>query len=111
MGGNNTRGLESLGERRSHQVAQKLAWEIFLTKPAKKTYEQASRDIRNRLDSCFEDLAKNPVYGSNIRPLAGQLKGLVRYRVGDWRVIFRLLKEKKTVEIIAILPRSDAYKR
>ncbi|MDX9715713.1 MAG: type II toxin-antitoxin system RelE/ParE family toxin [Dissulfurispiraceae bacterium] len=35
---------------------------------------------------------------------AGQLKGLARYRVGEWRVIYRVDKEKKVVEIIAILP-------
>ncbi|MFH1944078.1 MAG: type II toxin-antitoxin system RelE/ParE family toxin [Acidobacteriota bacterium] len=39
----------------------------------------------------------------------GQLKGLYRYRVGDLRVIFRPIKESRIVEIIAILPRGDAY--
>ncbi|MFQ6052556.1 MAG: type II toxin-antitoxin system RelE/ParE family toxin [Candidatus Hydrothermarchaeota archaeon] len=34
----------------------------------------------------------------------------MRYRVGEWRVIYRLFKEKKIVEIIAILPRGDAYR-
>lgn len=91
-------------------MAQKDAWEIVLTKPAKRVYDRASRDIQQRLDGCFEDLEKNPIYGNNIRPLTGQLKGLIRYRVGDWRLIYRLFKEKKTVEIVAILPRGDAYR-
>jgi len=91
-------------------VAQKVAWEIVLTKPAKRVYDKASKVIQQRLDSCFEDLEKNPIYGNSIRPLTGQLKGLIRYRIGDWRVIYRLFKEKKTVEIVAILPRGDAYK-
>jgi mRNA interferase RelE/StbE len=92
-------------------VAQKRSWEIVLTRPAKKAYDQASVDMRKRLDSRFEDLERNPIYGNNIRALTGKLRGLIRYRVGDWRVIFRLLKEKKVVEIVAILPRSDAYGR
>ena len=91
-------------------MAQKLAWEIVLTRPAQKIYDQASYEIRKRLDSCFEDLEKNPIYGTNIRPLTGQLKGLIRYRVGDWRVIFRLFKERKVVEVVAILQRGDAYR-
>ena len=91
-------------------MAQKHAWEIVLTRPAKKVYDRASSDIRQRLDSCFADLEKNPIYGNNMRPLTGQLRGLIRYRVGDWRVIFRLLKERKITEIVAILPRSDAYR-
>jgi len=91
-------------------VAKKIAWEIVLTKPAKRAYDKAPREIRERLDSCFENLEKNPVYGNNIMPLTGQLKGLIRYRVGEWRVIFRLHKAARLVEIVAILPRSDAYR-
>ena len=84
-------------------MAQKDIWEIVLTKPAKRVYDKASRDIQQRLYGCFEDLEKNPIYGNNIKPLTGQLKGLIRYGVGDWRLIYRLFKEKKTVEIVAIL--------
>jgi mRNA interferase RelE/StbE len=91
-------------------VAQKDIWGIVLTKPAKRVYDKAPGDVRQRLDNCFEDLEKSPIYGNNIKPLTGQLKGLIRYRVGDWRLIYRLFKEKKTVEIVAILPRGDAYR-
>lgn len=91
-------------------MEQKEIWEIVLTKPAKRVYDRASKDIKQRLESCFEDLEKNPIYGNNIKPLTGQLKGLIRYRVGDWRLIYRLFKEKKIVEIVAILPRGKAYK-
>ena len=90
-------------------MAQENAWEIILTKPAKKVYEKAPNDIRRRLDNCFEDLEKNPIYGNNIRRLTGKLRGLGRYRIGDWRVIFRVFKERKVVEVVAILPRSDTY--
>jgi len=90
-------------------VAQKDIWEIVLTKPAKRVYDKASKDIKQRLESCFEDLEKNPIYGNNIKPLTGQLKGLIRYRVGDWRLIYRIFKERKIVEIVAILPRGKAY--
>ena len=91
-------------------MAQKDIWEIVLTKPAKRVYDKAFRDIKQRLECCFEDLEKNPIYGNNIKPLTGQLKGLIRYRVGDWRLIYRLFKERKIVEIVAILPRGDAYR-
>jgi len=91
-------------------VAEKDAWEIILTRPAQRVYDKASGDIRRRLDGCFADLEKNPIYGNKIKPLTGQLRGLIRYRVGDWRVIFRLFKERKIVEIVAILPRSEAFR-
>jgi len=91
-------------------VAKEEAWEVVLTKPAKKVYDKASKDIRQRLDNCFEHLEQNPLHGTNIKRLTGQLRGLSRYRVGGWRVIYRPLEQAQRVEIIAILPRGDAYK-
>lgn len=90
-------------------MAKEKTWEIILTRPAEKVYDKSPKDMQQRLDNCFEELEKNPFYGSNIQPLTGQLKGLYRCRVGDWRVIYRLFKEKRIVEIVAILPRGDAY--
>ncbi len=91
-------------------MAKKEVWEIDLTRLAEKVYDKASKNIRQRLDDCFENLEQNPLYGNNVKALTGKLKGLYRYRVGDWRVIFRLRAEQQIVEIIAILPRGDAYK-
>ncbi|MBF0337501.1 MAG: type II toxin-antitoxin system mRNA interferase toxin, RelE/StbE family [Nitrospirae bacterium] len=65
--------------------------------------------MQKRLDSCFEELEKNPLYGNNIRPLTGKLNGLYRCRIENWRVIYRIDKKHTIVEIIAILPRGDAY--
>jgi mRNA interferase RelE/StbE len=90
-------------------VAKKETWEVVLTKPAEKVYDKSPRDMRQRLGNCFNELEENPFYGSNIKPLTGKLKGLYRCRVGDWRVTYRVIKEKMFVEIIAILPRGNAY--
>lgn len=90
-------------------MAKEKTWEIIFTRPAEKVYDKSPKDMQQRLDDCLEALEKNPFYGSNIKPLTGQLKGLYRCRVGDWRVIYRLFKEKRIVEIVAILPRGDAY--
>lgn len=91
-------------------MEKKEIWEIVLTKPAKRVYDKAPKDIKRRLENCFEDLEKNPIYGNKIRPLTGQLKGLIRYRVGEWRLIYRLFREKRIVEVVAILPRGKAYR-
>ncbi len=90
-------------------MAKKETWEIILTRPAEKAYDRSGRTKKMRLESCFADLEKDPLYGHSIKPLVGKLKGLYRYRIGDLRVIYRLIKESKIVEIIAILPRGNAY--
>ena len=91
-------------------MAQKEIREIILTKPAEKIYDKSPEHIQQRLDRCFGELEENPFSGGNIKTLTGQLKGLHRFMIGDRRVIYRILKEKRLVEIIAILPRGDAYK-
>ena len=90
-------------------MAKKEAWEIILTRPAEKVYDRSDKAMKMRLESCFADLEKDPLYGHSIKSLVGKLKGLYRCMIGDLRVIYRLIKESKTVEIIAILPRGNAY--
>jgi mRNA interferase RelE/StbE len=90
-------------------MAKKEIWEVFLTKPAEKTFDKSKPEMQKRLAHALNGLEKNPLYGPHIRPLTGQLKGLYRYRVGEWRVIYRLFKDNKTVEVLAILPRRNAY--
>jgi mRNA interferase RelE/StbE len=90
-------------------VAEKENWEIILTRPAEKVFDRSDTAVKGRLERCFESLERDPLFGGSIRPLVGQFKGLYRYRVGDLRVIFRPIRESRIVEIIAILPRGDAY--
>lgn len=84
-------------------------WEIVLTKPVEKAYDKSILSLQKRIDKCFEELEKNPIYGSNIKTLTGNLNGLYRYRIGDWRIIYRVMQERMVVEIIAILSRGSAY--
>ncbi len=90
-------------------MAKKEIWEIFLTKPAEKTFDKSKPDMQKRLARGLDELEQNPIHGPKIRPLTGQLKGLYRYRVGEWRIIYRIFREDKVVEVIAILPRGNAY--
>lgn len=91
-------------------MEKKEIWEVVLTKPAEKIYDKSGKIMRRKFDLCFESLEKNPLYGNNIKSLTGNLKGLLRYRIGGWRIIYRVFEAQMIVEIIAILPRGDAYK-
>jgi mRNA interferase RelE/StbE len=90
-------------------VERQKIWEIVLTKPVEKAYDKSILSLQKRIDKCFEELEKNPIYGSNIKTLTGNLNGLYRYRIGDWRIIYRVMQERMVVEIIAILSRGSAY--
>jgi len=90
-------------------MAKKEIWKVFLTKPAEKTFNKSKPDMQKRLARGINGLEQNPLYGPNIRPLTGQLKGLYRYRIDEWRIIYRIFKDDRTVEVLAILPRRNAY--
>jgi mRNA-degrading endonuclease RelE of RelBE toxin-antitoxin system len=51
----------------------------------------------------------NPADHQDVKPLTGKLKGFYRLRVGKYPGIFSLLKETKTLAVVAIAPRGDVY--
>jgi len=67
-----------------------------------------NRDVVKRIQSAIENrLAVEPQrYGE---PLRRTLKGYCKLRVGDYRVVFRIVKSE--VWIFAIMHRRDVYQR
>ena len=55
-------------------------------------------------------LRKNPYFGSNIKKLKGNYKDLYRFRIGDYRLFYKISKDTVIVFIIDIETRKDAYK-
>ena len=67
---------------------------------SKSNKEQIRKAIEKKLGT-------NPIeFG---KPLQYSLKGLRRLRVGDYRVVFKIEEEDKTVLIIKIGHRSEVY--
>lgn len=76
---------------------------------ALKFYKSSPEDLAHKLNKCFEDLENNPFWGPNIKVLKGE-KRRYRYRVGDYRVIYGVDKNKNKVIITLIAARSSAYR-
>ena len=55
-------------------------------------------------------LRKNPYFGSNIKKLKGNYKDLYRFRIGDYRLFYKISKDTVIVFIVDIETRKDAYK-
>lgn len=84
-------------------------YKVDLSKSAQKFYQKAERPLARKLARCFEQLENDPRHHSNIKPLTGKLAGQYRYRVGDYRVIYRIDDEQSLVAVFKIAHRSDAY--
>ena len=53
------------------------------------------------------NLVRDPFNGKNIKKLKGDLEGLYRYRVGNYRIFYTV--NIKTVVLIEVVARKDAY--
>ena len=48
-------------------------------------------------------------YDQADQPLARKLAGRFRYRIGDWRVVYRIDDRAREVHVLVIARRSEVY--
>jgi mRNA interferase RelE/StbE len=65
-------------------------FEVILSPEAQAFYAAADQPLARKLAKCFKQLEHDPRRHNNIKRLSGALAGKSRYRVGDWRVLFRI---------------------
>ena len=88
----------------SHYVS-KVAKNVKLSNQASKAVEKADPPLQETIKHAIQEIASNPLLGL---PLQGLLKGLRRYRVGSYRIVYRFTEE--VLEIVSINHRKDAYR-
>jgi mRNA interferase RelE/StbE len=83
----------------------KVAKSVKLSNQASKAVDKADPPLRQTIKRAIQEIAVNPLIGI---PLQGLLKGLRRYRVGSYRIVYRFTEEM--LEIVSINHRKDAYR-
>ena len=69
------------------------------------------KSLYNKItDYVYPILRENPYFGPNIKKLKGNYKELYRYRIGDYRLFYKIVEEKIVLFMIDIEMRKDAYK-
>jgi mRNA interferase RelE/StbE len=84
-------------------------FEVILSPEARAFYADADRPLARRLARCFTQLEHEPRRHNNIRRLSGSHAGNFRYRVGDWRVLYRIDDRAQQVHVLIIAHRSEIY--
>jgi len=72
----------------------------------KKKLEQIYTKIQTEI---FPLISQEPHFGPNIKRLTGNLDGLHRYRIGNYRLIYIIDEEKKVIFLSDLVHRKDAY--
>ena len=84
-------------------------YEVFLSGHARRFFESSDAPLQRKLDRCFDRLRADPRHHPNIKSLAGPLKGYWRYRVGDYRVVYRIEDDRRVVLVAIIAHRRQVY--
>ena len=84
-------------------------FEVILSPEAAAFFAAADPPLARKLARCFAQLEREPRRHNNIKRLTGALAGRLRYRIGDWRVIYRIDQPARHVDVLLIAHRSEVY--
>lgn len=82
-------------------------YKLFYTREAKKAIDRLSHKKKRQIKDALERIADNPGIG---KYLTGDLKGLLSYRSGDYRIIYRIYHKEIMVIILTIAHRKNVYR-
>jgi len=60
-------------------------------------------------DYVYPLLRTNPFYGTNIKKLRGEYRDVYRFRIGAYRLFYKINQDKVIVFVFDIENRKDAY--
>ncbi len=84
-------------------------WKIVYKHSVKKDLKKIPKKIKSLIKRTIEERLKtDPIYFGT--PLKQNLKGLMKLRVGDYRIIYSIKKDTIIVYIIKIGHRKEVYK-
>lgn len=80
---------------------------VYLTNRSEKDVKGLSQDYQDKVKNALRVLSEEPLKGEG---LMGKYKGLRRYRVGDFRIIYEFNAKTKILTIIKIKHRREVYR-
>ena len=84
------------------------AYSVRIKRSASRDMARIARRDRERIVCAIDRLAEQPHAGY---PLKGDLRGLRRVRVGDYRVVYEVLNNELVVLVVRVAHRREAYRR
>jgi len=85
-----------------------VSFSIQIKESAAKELRRVARPERARIIAAIDRLAETPHLGAALK---GDLRGLRRIRVGDYRVVYEVRDNELVVLVVRVAHRRDAYRR
>jgi len=83
-----------------------LIFKLLYTKEAAKQISKFDHSVKDRIRVALERLSFHPELG---KPLTGFLAGRFSYRVGNYRIIYKILKHEVVVLVLTVGHRREVY--
>ena len=83
-------------------------YRLVYTDEAKKQISKFDNRLKEKIRIAAEEIQTSPAVG---KPLTRELKGRFSYRVGDYRIIYRVYQTEIVVLILAVGHRRDVYEK
>ena len=84
-----------------------VTYSVRIKRSAARELARIARPARARLAEAIDGLAGNPFTGSALK---GELRGLRRIRVGEYRIVYEIRERELTVLVIRVRHRRDVYR-
>lgn len=80
---------------------------IIIAPRAKKEIDKLQPNIKERIGNALLLLAEDPFIG---KALKADLEGLYSYRVGDYRIIYDIVRRSLIVQVLKVMHRREVYR-
>ena len=86
-------------------------WLIGFAPSFEKSCANKDRKLLGAVFNALTEICRDPMQlrGDTVKPLAGDLKGCWRYRLGDYRLTYHPDPERRRILLLDLSPRSGAY--
>ena len=85
-----------------------MSFSIRIKESAAKEVKRIAEPDRTRIVAAIDRLAETPHLGAALK---GDLRGLRRLRVGDYRVVYEVRDDELIVLVVRVAHRREAYRR
>ncbi|WP_049638437.1 type II toxin-antitoxin system RelE/ParE family toxin [Methylophilus sp. TWE2] len=95
----------------SRRAPDPTAWAIAFTPTFLKSIANIDKKLQGRILLAITELSEDPIalVGDTKKPLVGEQKGLWRYRVGDYRLIYEPNEQTSKVVLLEFAARGSVY--
>ena len=80
---------------------------LVVDKKADKGFLRLPRNIQGKIIVAYSRLSETPILGVKLH---GELSNYYKYRVGDYRIIYKFHTREKILEVVKIEHRQGVYK-